>query len=52
MNELKQNENELYVNIINWGKMNNYVIDFDADSNIKEYQQIKINFSTKEIKIK
>lgn len=51
MDESKNNENELYVNIINWGVKNKYGVNFDADSDIVEYQHININFKTKEIKI-
>jgi hypothetical protein len=51
MDELKTNEIELYKNIINWGVNNNYEISFDADSNIKVYQHIEINFEIKKIKI-
>jgi len=51
MDESKNIENELYVNIINWGVKNKYGVNFDADSDIVEYQCININFKTKEIKI-
>lgn len=51
MDESKNNEIELYENIINWGVKNKYGIDFNADSNIVEYQHIEINFKTKKIKI-
>jgi hypothetical protein len=51
MDELKNNEIEFCVNIINWGIKNKYCVNFDADSDIVEYQHIEINFKTKEIKI-
>lgn len=49
--ERKNNEIKLYENIIDWGMKNKYGVNFNADSDIVEYQHININFKTKEIKI-
>lgn len=51
MSELREDDIEIYLKIVNWGIKNKYEVNFDADSNIKEYQHIEIDFETKVIKI-
>ena len=48
--ELNKTENdELFKYLFDWGVQNKFGLIFSADSDIKIYTIIKINFNTKEI---